>query len=168
MSLTGSQRAKTSASVPFFSMVLHGAMNYAGKPTNMASSMNEEILHIIENGASPYFIIAAQNQSALKENNLLSKYYAVSYSHWKNSIIDVYKELNTVLGGLQNAIYNSHEYITAERVPGEVEYTTQRDKLIEEIVTLFEKVETAEEELKKAEALLARFMAPIAEMGEKV
>lgn len=168
MSLLGSERMKTSASVPFFSMVLHGTVNYAGKPTNMASSMNEEILHIIENGASPYFVLAYQNQSALKESKSLSKYYAVSFSHWKQDIIDVYKELNTVLGGLQNAIYNSHEYLTAERVPGQVEYETSRDDIIKSVIELFDKYEKAKAELTKAEELLDRYLAPVAATGAEL
>ncbi|MBE6638146.1 MAG: hypothetical protein E7616_01630 [Ruminococcaceae bacterium] len=168
MSLLGSERMKTSASVPFFSMVLHGAVNYAGKPTNMASSMNEEILRIIENGAAPYFVLAYQNQSALKESKSLSKYYAVSFSHWKKDIIDVYNELNSVLGGLQNATYNNHEYLTAERVPGEVEYTASYEKLIDEIIALFEKYETASDNLKKSQELLDRYIAPINEAGAEI
>ena len=168
MSLIGSKRMKTSASVPFFSMVLHGAVNYAGRPTNMASSIHEEVLHIIENGAAPYFVLAYQNQSALKENKSLSKYYAVSFSHWKQDIIDVYKELNTVLGGLQNATYNTHEYLTAERVPGQVEYETGRDDIIESVIELFEKYENAQAELKKAEDLLTRYLEPVAEAGAEL
>ncbi len=168
MSLIGSKRMKTSASVPFFSMVLHGAISYAGKPTNMASSIDEEILHIIENGAAPYFVLAYQNQSALKESATLSKYYAVSYSHWKQDIVDIYTELNSVLGGLQNATYNNHKYLTAERVPSEVEYTNSRDALIEDIIELFDALEMAQKELEKAEALLERYLDPVEAAGAEI
>ena len=158
MSLQGSERMATSASVPFFSMVLHGAISYAGKPTNMASSMDEEILRIIENGASPYFVLAYQNQSALKENTLLSKYYAVSYSHWKQDIIDVYNELNAVLGGLQNATYNSHDYLNSERIPGQVEYENEKNTIVEEIEALYEKLLAADKAVTDAEELVAQYL----------
>lgn len=168
MSLMGSERLKTSASVPFFSMVLHGAVNYAGKPTNMASSMDEEILHIIENGASPFFVLAYRNQSALKESKTLSDYYAVSYSHWKQDIIDVYNELNAVLGGLQNATYNSHIYLNAERVPGVAEFETTRDKIIEDVQKLFAAEEQAAAALAQAKELLNRFVEPVLEIDSEL
>ena len=174
MALVDSQRAKTSAGIPFVSMVLHGAVQYAGKPTNMASSMDEEILRIIENGASPYFVLAYRNQSALKENTTLSKYYAVSFSHWKNDIVSVYTELNNVLSKLQSASYNSHEYLVAERVPGVAEYERSRDKMIKDVVALIEKVEAAELDFENAKALVAQFtpteqeLAAIVALAEKV
>ncbi|MBE6671999.1 MAG: hypothetical protein E7599_00555 [Ruminococcaceae bacterium] len=159
MSLIGSERMATSASVPFFSMVLHGAISYAGKPTNMASSMDEEILRIIENGSAPYFVLAYQNQSALKENSLLSKYYAVSYSHWKQDIIDVYTEVNGVIGGLQNANYNSHDYINAERIPGMVEYENEKLETVEAIAEMYASLKAADLALKNAETLVEQYKA---------
>jgi len=112
--LDSSNRNTTTAEVPFLGILLHGYLNYAGEPINLAGDYEYTLLKTIENGANPYFVIAYDNVPELKVNGY-SEYYAVQYSVWKETIIEEYKKLNKVLGPLQNVEIISHE-IVADRV----------------------------------------------------
>lgn len=156
MSLTGSQQLITSESVPFMSMVLHGSVNYAGSATNMSSSLELEILDIIENGASPYFIIATQNTRYLKENNALSKYYSVDYSTWKADMIATYRKLNDNLKDVQGAQFISHGHVSGYRVPDADENYSQFEEASAIIIAAIEKYNAAQERYAHAVALVER------------
>ena len=156
MSLNGSQQLATSESIPFMSMVLHGCVNYAGTATNMASSLELEILNIIENGASPYFIIATQNTRYLKENNALSKYYSVDYSTWKQDMIDTYRVLNESLKDVQGAQFIVHEYVKGYRLPDADDNYSQFEEAGEIIIKAIENYNKAVDRYQKAVALVER------------
>lgn len=129
MSTSSSNYLNTSASIPFISMALHGYINYAGTPTNNASNINYEVLKMIETGSNPYFLLCAQNTSALKENEELSKYYSIAYDIWmKNentvdefNIVDIYNKINEAMSDVQYAEYVKFENLLGERVIGEEE-----------------------------------------------
>ena len=156
MSLTGSEHLYTSDSVPFMSMVLHGCVNYSGSATNMSSSLDLEILHIIENGASPYFIIATQNTKYLKENNSLSKYYSVDYSTWKEDMLSTYETLNESLKDVQNAQFTYHGYVNGYRFPDADENNDEFQESSEIIIKAIKSYLAAEERYNRAVALIER------------
>ncbi len=156
MSLTGSNYLKTSEYVPFVSMVLHGNLNYAGTATNMSSDLKIEILRLIENGASPYFIIATQNTRYLKENSEYSKYYSLDYSTWKEDIIDTYRTLNELLKDVQSATFEKHEYIVSERLPDADESAESYRISREAIQKAIAEYNAAKTRVESAEALIKR------------
>jgi hypothetical protein len=129
MATSSSKYLASSESIPFLSMALHSYINYAGTPTNNASNINYEILKMIETGSNPYFLLCAQNTSALKENEELSKYYSIAYDIWmKNentttdtNIVDIYNRINEALSQVQYAEYVKYEAIFGERVIGDAE-----------------------------------------------
>jgi hypothetical protein len=65
--LDGSRMLQQSEAIPFYGMVVHGSINIAGAPINMSGDLKYDVLKAIENGASPYFVLAYQNSSRLKE-----------------------------------------------------------------------------------------------------
>ncbi len=156
MSLSGSNYLRTSESVPFMSMVLHGSINYAGTVTNMASSMDQEILHIIENGASPYFLIACENTRYLKEISSLSKYYSLDYSTWKSDMIEVYITLNEALKDVQYAEFVDHGFIIGERLPDEDELSNDYKTAKAAIDKAISDYNAAVDRLARAKALIER------------
>ena len=156
MSLNGSQQLITSESIPFMSMVLHGCVNYAGSATNMSSSLELEILNIIENGASPYFIIASQNTRYLKENDALSKYYSVDYSTWKEDMINTYMTLNENLKDVQGAQYIIHEYVHGYRIPDADDNYSLFEEVSKTIISAIEKYNDAKIRYERAVALVER------------
>jgi len=156
MSLEGSRTIREGGSVPFLAMTLHGYINYAGRPTNMSSSISYEILKIIESGASPYFLLSYQNTEALKESFRYSKYYSVQYDIWLEELIEAYNILNEALKDVQFAEFISHEFFYAERIPDadEIEATL---KAAEETLKKAEtKYNSAVENMTRAKALYDR------------
>lgn len=121
MPLDGSRYMRASQAIPFMGMVLHGYVQYAGSPTNMEGDIDYEILKIIENGASPYFILSYQNTSELKNQYDLSEYYSVDFKIWKEDMIEIYKTINEALKDVQNKPITQHTFIDGNRVVTEAE-----------------------------------------------
>ena len=113
------------ASVPFMSMVLHGYKNYAGGALNLAGDYEASLLRAIENGASPYFVVASNNTSVLKDYSysILAKYYSVRYVIWKEQIVDAYNILNGALKSVKNATIEKHEFLDYDRKIVKVTYS---------------------------------------------
>lgn len=111
--LDGSLMLSQSEAIPFYSMVVHGSINIAGAPINMSGDIKYDILKAIENGASPYFTLAYQNASRLKESVMwsLNSYYAVDYETWLPNLLDIYKTLNDALGSVQAKLITNHEIL---------------------------------------------------------
>ena len=110
------------ATVPFMSMVLHGYKEYAGTALNLAGDYNYQILKSIESGAAPYFVVAKNNTSKLKEYNysIVSKYYSVRYSIWVKDIVTAYAEINDALKDVQDSEFKKHSFMNND---GTVVYT---------------------------------------------
>ncbi len=115
--LDSSQFLRSSDSIPFYGMVLHGNVNFTGKALNMAGDIDYELLKAIENGSSMYFILSYQNTDKLKESALYQKYYSVNYQIWAESgLYDRYNYLNEALADVQDKLIIDHEFLTGERV----------------------------------------------------
>ena len=133
VSLDSSRYLNASEAIPFFGMVYHGYVVFAGKPTNMAGDVDYELLKIIENGATLYMMLSYDNIELLKEDPVLSKYYAISYEIWKDSLLSqydengnlislgVYDKLNNALKDVQSALINDHQFLGANRDLSEIE-----------------------------------------------
>ncbi|MBQ8321795.1 MAG: hypothetical protein IJX92_05470 [Clostridia bacterium] len=122
----------SSYTVPFYGLVFHGYVNYAGSPINYSGSSDYEILRSIENGASLYYILCYQNTNYLKDDPDLSKYYGVDYHNWKDEIVEQYKVINEAIGDLQTAEIVDHIMLTAERLIDREEVVENYDHLITE------------------------------------
>ncbi|MBQ6892861.1 MAG: hypothetical protein IJN48_01530 [Clostridia bacterium] len=121
VSLQSSRSLYASATVPFMGVVLHGSVEFAGTPINMAGDTDYEILRAIESGAGMYCILSYDNTELLKEDYDLSNYYSVRYDIWKDDIVNYYTVLNEAIGDLQTSLIVGHEFIKGERVPSEAE-----------------------------------------------
>ena len=113
------------ASVPFMSMVLHGYKNYAGGALNLAGDYEASLLKAIENGASPYFVVASNNTAVLKDYtySILANYYSVRYVIWKEQIVESYNMLNGALKSVKNATIDKHEFLDRDRKIVKVTYS---------------------------------------------
>ena len=148
ISLDSSRYTYASEAIPLYGLVLHGYVNLAGTPTNMAGDIKYETLKMIENGANPYFILIYQNESELKDNNKLNKYYSVSYNIWKEDLVEIYNSLNEALSDVMYATIDDHEFLIGERVPSqaELEADAEAERLAEEAAAKEEAEKLAEEE----------------------
>ncbi len=121
--LDSSRYAYASEAVPFFGMVYHGYVVFAGSPTNMAGDIKYETLKILENGATLYMMLSYDNVELLKEDEYLSRYYAVDYNIWKDTLFDnkstgalgLYSKLNNALKSVQTSVIDDHGFISCMR-----------------------------------------------------
>ena len=115
--LDSSRYIRSSYSVPFLGVVLHGYMKFAGTPLNMEGDVEYAKLKAIENGASPYFILSYKNTEILKDYYQLSHYYSIRYDIWQEDVVELYNELNSVLKDVQSKPIVAHSFLSGMRVP---------------------------------------------------
>lgn len=161
--LDSSRFLKASRSIPFMGMVLHGRVQFAGTPINMAGDIGYDFLKAIENGASLYFTLSYQNTEKLKEDMQFSKYYSVRYDIWLEDMVARYQKLNEVAADLQTKLIIDHDFLIGERIPDADEI--EADKLALEAEEA-EKKAKEEEEARKAALEEARAKRKAEEAGE--
>lgn len=101
----------TSTEIPFYSMLLHGSVEFSGSALNLAGDYQSSVLKTIESGAVPYFVVAVQNTSDLKNNQTYSVYYSVRYSIWLEDIYNTYHQINDVLCNVRYSQIVKHEFL---------------------------------------------------------
>ncbi len=113
----GSHYNDVSRTVPFFGMVMHGALQYAGSVFNEAGNPEYELLRDIESGAALYVILAYENTDLMKEDpdDELTKHYAANYQIWREDLIDYYDVLDYAIGDLQSWRIVDHRFLSGER-----------------------------------------------------
>ena len=132
--IDSSHLKNASYTVPFYGLVLHGYVNYAGTPINYSGSPDYDILRAIENGASLYYVLCCQNTNYLKEDPELSKHYGINYYNWFEKILVQYKTLNDAIGALQNYEITDHKTLRAERIIYTNEMQQNYIRLVKELV----------------------------------
>ncbi|MCM3782793.1 DUF5696 domain-containing protein [Neobacillus mesonae] len=92
----------TDEAVPFYQMVIHGFIDYAGEPVNLAASsdMKQQILQSLEFGSSPHFLWTANSAAELKYTRY-DFMYSTEYTDWMEEAVSMYKEVNEVLNPLR-------------------------------------------------------------------
>ncbi len=160
VSLQSSRSLYASATVPFMGVVLHGSLEFAGTPINMAGDTDYELLRAIESGAGMYFILSYQNTELLKEDYDLSNYYSVRYEIWakdddgkveNSELAKYYNILNDATRDLQTKKIVDHEFIKGERVPSLAE--AEADAIAAEKQAI---ADAAAEEAAKKDAVMAQ------------
>ncbi|MFC5529468.1 DUF5696 domain-containing protein [Cohnella yongneupensis] len=97
-------------SIPFYQMVLHGYIDYTGTPYNLSTynDVQQYVLKCLEYGAGVYFEWIYEPNYKVKDTDFDSL-YAVNYELWIDQAAEIYKEVNGVLGDVQNQRIVSHE-----------------------------------------------------------
>ena len=113
-SLDSSRFFIQSEAVPFYGIVYHGSIEFAGNAINMDGDSDYMFLKALENGASLYFTVAMQNTEYLKFDKEYNKYYSVKYSILKDQIISLYTEFNALMNDKQDKYIVEHEFINSE------------------------------------------------------
>ena len=128
VSLDSSRYIRSSASVPFIGVVLHGSLQFAGTPLNMEGNIGYSFLKAIENGANLNFTLCYQNYDEFKEYVDLSEYYSVRYDILKSEVVEYYTLLNSLTKDLQLSKIVAHEFLIGERVPDEDEQIADKEQ----------------------------------------
>jgi AcrR family transcriptional regulator len=95
-------------SVPFYQMVLHGYIDYAGAPFNYRGDYDEVVLRCLETGEAPYYRWSYADSSVVKDtlfNHLLS----IEYRGWFDDAVALYHEISSVLDRVRGQAIVNHE-----------------------------------------------------------
>ncbi len=111
MDLSGSNYDLVSYQVPFYQIALHGLVNYAGDPINMAQSYEKNILKSVETGAGLYFLFAEIPAAELQMTEYAS-YSSARFEEWEETLQSLYNRLNKDLGHTYGQKIKDHKYLT--------------------------------------------------------
>ena len=135
----GSHYNSVSRTVPFFGMVMHGSLQYAGEVFNEAGNPDYEILRDIESGAAMYVVLVKENTNLMKEDELLIKHYAANYGYWHDDLVSYYDILDYAIGDLQTYRISDHLFLSAERTIQDWETEADMKTLEEEYLSILQK-----------------------------
>ncbi|UVI31451.1 DUF5696 domain-containing protein [Paenibacillus spongiae] len=100
-------------SVPFYPIAIHGLVTYSGQPGNLRDEYNFEMLNSVEYGALPAYLLTYEDPGILKDT--YTRYiFSSAYSEWLDTIVEEYKRISAVLGGLQDSLIVNHRQIADE------------------------------------------------------
>lgn len=112
--------------VPFYQMLVHGYIDYAGKAVNLDDSFDrvDSVLTMIEYGAAPHFTFTGKQSSEMKYTGL-NGMYSTTYKNqadvagdeklfsWDELAKGVYAEVNGVLKNVVDAEIIGHEILAS-------------------------------------------------------
>ena len=102
----------TTASVPFYQIALHGLVEYAGRPGNLSSDLEREVLRWVEMGYTPFFELTYDNTEELMYTNYQSLFSA-QYTAWQDRVAWAAKQFTDgPLAALHNQLIVEHRRIT--------------------------------------------------------
>lgn len=99
----------TDERVPFYQMVIHGYIDYAGSPINLddQQDVQDHLLRSIEHGAAPHFLWSHTSSSKLKFTPY-DGMFSTMYAAWYDQAVSMYKTANEVLGRLRTKRMEEH------------------------------------------------------------
>lgn len=96
--------------VPFYQMVLHGYIQYAGEAVNMSDDYRTTFLKSVECGAGLYYKWIYGENSLLKETEY-DYLYSVHYGNWIDTAAQDYARMAQAFKGLENQLIVEHETV---------------------------------------------------------
>jgi hypothetical protein len=99
----------TDEEVPFYQMVVHGYMDYAGSPVNLDNEqdLSYHLLRSIELGTAPHFLWSHASSSELKFTPY-DTMFSTQYTHWYDQAVELYRKINEALAGLRTVKMTEH------------------------------------------------------------
>lgn len=101
--------------VPFYGMVLHGYVPFAGEALNLCDDYETAVLKSVENGAGLHFKWIYAPNSVVKDTDY-DDLYSVNYEAWMDTAAGDWLRMNRELKGLQNLAIVDHTYMTEDVV----------------------------------------------------
>ena len=108
--LTANNYNIISRSVPFYQIVMHGYVNYAGYPLNQAADYDYAVLKMVETGAAPYFSWMYTEGTAVKGTSY-DYLFANYYRDWFDRAVATYQKANAVLSQVQGQRIINHQML---------------------------------------------------------
>ncbi len=100
--------------IPLWEMIVHGSLDYAGSPINMAQSQNRQadLLRLVEYGAAPHYTFTARDAAEMKYTGLNGN-FATTFTSWKEQAVEDYCFLNGALSAVSGQDMVAHERLSA-------------------------------------------------------
>lgn len=95
--VSSSQYDVEDASIPFYQMVMSGYAALYGSPMNLSGNPREMMLHCVEYGVSPSFLLMGADSQTLLDTDL-NGFYSIAYEDWDQDIRDLLEELQELDG----------------------------------------------------------------------
>ena len=110
--LTGNDFKIIDENIPLYEMIIHGSISYSSDLLNFEDEdhMQTKVLQMIEAGAAPHYVFTWEDSSKMKETGL-SRYYATTFTTWKDDAVKVYDQVNEPLKNVTGAIMVGHEIL---------------------------------------------------------
>lgn len=105
----------TDEEIPFLQMILSGLIPYSSLPGNLAYDLDLQKLKWIEYGCIPHFELTKQPSIKLRDTEY-NHLFTSQYEHWKDSIIELYKEYDKNLDCVYGEQMVSHTRIQKDVV----------------------------------------------------
>ena len=98
--------------IPFYQMLIHGCIDYAGPPINLSDAYDqaELVSRLIEFGASPHFTFTAEPSSDLKYTGL-NRMYGTTFDNWSLTASDIYARVNGALSKVSGSTVTGHKIL---------------------------------------------------------
>ncbi|WP_372632570.1 DUF5696 domain-containing protein [Cohnella sp.] len=102
----------TDEDVPFYQMVLHGYIDYAGAPYNLVQTtdLRDYVLKNIEYGSNLHFAWIFGDNILVKETDY-NGLFSVHYKTWLHEAVAAYHEANAALKPVANLAMTKHEVV---------------------------------------------------------
>lgn len=107
--LSDSGLGSVTEAVPFYQMVVHGYVNYAGAAQNTVADPETEWLKTIESGASLYYSCMTEDYTKIKDLSYRQKLYPVSMELCHDTIVEQYQEYESLFSKLASKLIVKHE-----------------------------------------------------------
>ena len=96
--------------IPFYQMVIHGCISYAGDSINLYSDYDKQdiILDCIETGSAPHFTFTYEEGSEMKYTGV-NDVYSSTFANWTEDASEIYASVNEALSRVNGATIVKHE-----------------------------------------------------------
>ena len=101
------------ASVPFFSIAIHGLVDYTGTAINLSNDYKTSILNSVENGAGLYYSVMSEGVDKLSESEY-TNLYGADYSKWSETITEDVNRIRGDLNCVASEFVKDHTIITKD------------------------------------------------------
>lgn len=98
-------------SIPFYEIVVHGYVGYAGEPINLAGDYNRAVLKAAETGSGVYFEWIYGDNSLVKDSDY-NYLFSVNYKSWLGKAVELYNRLNSALADVQDKEIIDHKKLS--------------------------------------------------------
>lgn len=98
--------------IPFYEIVLHGLVSYAGSAINLSPDYTKNLLKTVETGAGLYFCFMSADAFDLRDSRY-TNYYSSNFNDWKDEAVELYQKMKDDFGHLYNQFITDHQKLAA-------------------------------------------------------